>query len=82
MHVRGLTKKQIIIMLERMVHDDNVCITEGDMVVLFDNYGDEFEAESSKGQIVLTMTKENPYWVGIRMFIHKLGEKLKGYTFL
>ena len=82
MTVRGMTKKQIIILLERMIQNDNICITEGDMVMLFDHYGDTFEAESNKGQIIMTMTQENTYWKGIRQFIPRLGHKLKGYTFL
>ena len=82
MTVRGMTKKQIIILLERMIRNDNVCITEGDMVMLFDHYADEFEAESDKGHIVMTMTHENTYWKGIRAFIPRLGQKLKGYTIL
>ena len=82
MTVRGLTKKQVIILLERMVHDDMVCITEGDMVILFDNYGDEFEASCERGEIFLQMTHENSYWKSIRQFIWKLGDKLKGYRYL
>ena len=82
MTVRGLTKKQVIILLERMVHDDMVCITEGDMVILFDNYGDEFEASCERGEIFLQMTHENSYWKSIRQFIYHLGDKLKGYKYL
>lgn len=82
MTVRGLTKKQVVILLERMIHDDNVCITEGDMVILFDNYGDEFEASCEKGKIFLEMTHENSYWKNIRMFIHKIGDRLKGYCYI
>lgn len=82
MTVRGLTKKQVIILLEKMVHDDNVCITEGDMVMLFDNYGDVFEASCERGEIFLSMTHENSYWKNIRDFIWKLGDKLKGYKYV
>ena len=82
MTVRGLTKKQVIILLEKMVHDDNVCITEGDMVMLFDNYGDEFEASCERGEIFFQMTHENSYWKSIRAFIWKLGDKLKGYKYV
>ena len=82
MTVRGMTKKQVIILLERLIQSDNICITEGDMVMLFDNYADEFDAESSKGQIIMTMTHENTYWKGIRQFIPRLGHKMKGYTIL
>lgn len=79
MSVKGMSRKQLITLIEDKVRNDNTCITEGDMCFIFDNYADEYEADSSKGEIVFTLTKLNNYWSEIRMFLPRLGDKLKGF---
>lgn len=79
MTVKGMTKKQLITLLEGKILDDNVCITEGDMCCMFDNYADTFDAESSRGELYFLMNKENAYWSDLRPFLPRKGNRLKGF---
>ena len=72
-----MTKKQLIMLIEGNVLDDNVCITEGDMCYLFENYADTFETKSVYGNVEYTMTRENSYWQELRPFLPRKGNKLK-----
>ena len=76
---KGLNRKQIIMLLEGLIGDDNVCITEGDMCLLFNNFADVYEAENKYGETVLTLSKQNDYWSGLRTFLPRLGDKVKGF---
>ena len=78
MTVKGMTKKQLITLLEGKILDDNICISEGDMCYMFDNYADIYDAECTYGDITYIMKQENPYWRELRPFIQRKGNRLKG----
>lgn len=76
---KGLTRKQIITILEDKIRNDNVCITEGAMSKIFDRYGDTYEASIERDETIFVLKKLNEYWSIIRMFLPRLGDKLKGF---
>lgn len=80
MTVKGLTKKQLIMLIEGKINDDNCCLTEGDMCWLFDTYADSYKAESMYGELCYTLTKENAYWDGLRAFFPHENQKIKGIS--
>ena len=78
MTVKGLTKKQLIMMIERNVRDDNCCITEDDMYRMMQNEGDTYNAELFHGSVLFTLEVPNHKWDDIRMFLPRVGDILKG----
>ena len=66
-------------LLEGLIKDDNACITEGDMVMMFLNYADTYEMATDYGKPVFTLTKQNSYWEGLRAFLPRTGDKVKGF---
>ena len=78
MSAKGMTRKQLITILEGRIGNDNVCITDGDMCIIYDMFADEYEAEEKVDGVEYTLTKLNNYWSPIRMFIPRLNDKLKG----
>ena len=62
MPTKGMTRKQILTILESMILDDNVCITESDVCYWFETYADDYEAEyNHDGDIKLTLIEPNDY---------------------
>ena len=82
MTVKGMTKKQLIMLLEGNVLEDNVCITEGDMCCMFDNYADTYDSKSNLGDIEFILSHENIYWNDLRPFMPRKGNKLKGFKII
>ncbi len=78
MTVKGMTRKQLITLLERDIRDDRTCITEGDMCLLFDMVGDIYDAECKRGEILFTLEKPNVYWKEWRPFLPQKNDVLKG----
>lgn len=76
---KGMTRKQIITILEDKIRNDNVCITKNAIDAIFDKYGDTYDAEIERNEIVYILSKLNEYWSIIRMFLPRLGDKLKGF---
>ena len=79
MSTKGMTKKQLIMLLEGLILEDDTCITEGDMCYLFSNYADIYDAKKNYGELEFTMTHENPYWQDVRQFMPHKGKRLKGF---
>ena len=79
MSVKGMNRKQIISLLEQRVRNDNMCITKGDMCALFNECADEYEPDIVMGEEYLILQKTNSYWSEIRMFLPRVGDKLKGF---
>ena len=78
MTVKGMTRKQLITLLEDRIRNDNVCITEGDMCLLFEECADEYDVDNQHSELEFTLRKLNNYWSPIRMFLPRLNDKLKG----
>lgn len=79
MTVKGMTKKQLIMLLEGNVLEDNTCITEGDMCYLFDNYADTYDVKNDYGDVSFTVFHENVYWKDLRPFLPKKGNRCRGF---
>ena len=75
---KGMTRKQITTILDGIIRNDNACITEGDMCRLFELYGDTYETECEAIEPSYELSALNNYWSEIRMFLPRLGYKLKG----
>ena len=75
---KGMTRKQLVTILESKIRNDNTCITEGDMCSIFELFADEYEADFKEDNIEFTLTRINNYWSPLRMFLPRLGDKLKG----
>ena len=78
MTVKGLSKKQLIMLIEGKIDDDKICVTEGDMCWMFDTYADNYNVDSLYGELHYTLKKENSYWDGLRPFMPREGDKMKG----
>lgn len=78
MTVKGLTKKQLITLLEKRVTNDNACITEEEMMWLFREVADVYDGEIFHGEVVYELVYPNPEWDEIRMFLPRVGDRLKG----
>ncbi len=79
---KGMTRKQLTTILEGMIRNDNTCITEGDMCTIFSMFADDYEAEVNGEEMVYELTKLNNYWSDIRMFLPRLGDRLKGFKLI
>ena len=76
--VKGLTRKQLITILERDIRNDNACITEYDLQRIYKKYGDGYNAEMFQGEVLYTLERPNKEWEDIRMFLPRGGDILKG----
>ena len=77
---KGMTRKQLIMVLEGLITNDNVCITESDMCAIFSRYADGYEAKADhNGDVTLTLTSLNDYWLNIRPFLPRKGDRLEGF---
>ena len=75
---KGMTRKQLITILESKIRNDNVCITEGDICSIYELFADDYEADFKHEELDFTLVKLNNYWSPLRMFLPRLGDKLKG----
>lgn len=77
-----MTKKQLIMLLEGNILDDNTCITEGDICYMFDNYADTYDAKNNYGDIDFILFHENVYWNDIRPFLPRKGSRCRGFKMM
>ena len=78
--VKGLTRKQIITLLESCIDNDNACIMAKDIESWFEDTGDEYKIHMVRNgeENVYTLEKENDYWEVYRPFLPRIGNVLKG----
>jgi len=76
--VKGMTKKQLLMLIEKNIRNDNACITEQDMYFLFTDAADIYDAQWFHGEAIYELQYPNPYWEEIRMFLPRVGDVLKG----
>ena len=82
MTVKGMTKKQLIMLLEKNITNDNACVTESDMYKLFSECGDTYDVTISMRRdfdVEYKLVEENKQWDTFRPFLPRQGDVLKGF---
>ena len=79
MTVKGMTRKQLITLLEKNVTNDNACITEGDVDKMFADCGDTYDVTIKNWDIMYKLVEENELWSVLRPFLPRVGDTMKGY---